>query len=250
MAEDCKCKLSKKEQFMQAFTGFAHLMSFPAQLYFTYICSKRASKHAKKFKLVTPKHLTFRIYQSEISGGAFCSVSLWAYSIPTLFLSAVKGVEEIGQKCYEYIEINLVVPSSRHWQADLLMRQHIHHSYPGIIIITPPPVRDGHSTLEYADHQPMFPHGIPYKPVMFTEKMMIWIFQGQLNDLPNSHKTISKQGGLKRKKQQTVVLQNVDRTQNVDRKPNPVRKTSRPTTRKKAATTTKRSQQKNAKLFD
>lgn len=242
MAEECKCKLKKTDSIMQAFTGFAHLMSFPAQLYFTYVCSKRASKHAKKFKLVTPKHLTFRIYQSGISGGAFCSVSLWAYGIPTLLLSAFKGVEEVGQECHEYIEINLVVPSSRYWQADLLMRQHIHHSYPGIVIMTPPPVRDGHSTLEYAYHEPMEPRGIPYKPIMLVERVLIWVFQDQMNDLPGSHKQIAKAGGTKR---QTVVKPNT--VQQVSK--SPVKRSAKKPTKRVTKPEPKR-KSNNAKLFD
>ena len=163
------------------------LLSFPAVLYYLIVVSIRASRHAKRFKLVFPKNITFRVYQSGISGGQILSTAFWSYGIPTLLQYALKGVDEVGPDCHEYIEVAVLVPESRHFQADLILRQHITHGFNGVVVMSKPATRGGHSTLEYQNSTPMKPWGVSYKPVMFSERLMIFIFQSQLTSLPTSH---------------------------------------------------------------
>lgn len=230
---ECNCKLSKKDELMQSLTPFVFIFQFLGLLYYTIVASKRS----KRKNIVLPKAITFRIYQSGISGGQFLSISLWAYGIPTFLSYALKGVEEIGGQCEEYIEIKIYVPETRHQQADLLMRQWINHSYQGIVILTPPVDRN----MLYSMNMPMVPHGIPYKPIMLSEKFMIFLFQSQLNSLPNSHKVVVRNKTTKTKQRKGTTT--TPKTKQI-KKINTKRYT------KQNKTIPKKTRNNSAKLFD
>lgn len=224
--KETKCDISGFDKMMQSFAVFSFLFQFVGLVYFSFIASKRS----KRKQLVLPKSLTFRVY-GPISGGQFISMSLWAYGIPTFLSYALKGVENISGDCMAYIEVKIYVPETRYQQADLLMRQWINAGYNSIVLLSPPV----ENNLKYAYNTPMNPIGIPYKPIMLVEKLMMIIFAQQLDSLPNSHKNV-----LKRKKQ--AISQPKIKTE--------IKKISRKTKKTNKINPTTKPRNKSAKLFD
>lgn len=235
---ECKCKVGKLDSIMSAFSGAAFIITLPELIHYTIVASKRSSKHHKKFRLVLPKFITFRIYEAGISGGGWCSLTCWNYGISTLLISCRKGCDEIDG-CHEYIEVKIAVPSTRIFEADMSMRQWINDSHQGIVIISDPIRKGNQLSSDYEKSPPRIPIGIPYSPISPVERFMIWMFDSQLKALPNSHRNRTKE----RKRHSTA-------------KPNTVQ--SKP---KRSSTSAKRSAKRstsvqpkrksnNAKLFD
>ncbi len=240
---ECKCKISKLDSIMSAFSGAAFLITLPELIHYTIVASKRSSKHHKQFRLVLPKFITFRIYETGISGGGWCSLTCWNYGIPTLLISCRKSCDEIDG-CHEYIEIKIAVPSTRIFEADMSMRQWRNDSHQGIVIMSDPIRKGNQLSSDYEKNPPRTPIGIPYSPISPVERFMILMFDSQLKALPNSHRnrpTVSH-------KQHSVAKPNA-----VQSKP----KRSQPTTRtlnkrpaKRQTSVAPKRKSNNAKLFD
>jgi len=170
-----ECKLSGFENLTQAFIHFASIVQYLILPFFIYECSKRSKK-----KLVLPRFITFRIYSSEIIGKQIISNCLWQYGIPTHDIYTIVDIEKQNNDCVKFIEIKLAIPSTRHFQADLLLRQWFNSEFIGCVVISKPVTQNNITTLKYAQNRPMQPKGIPFKPVMLYDKILSLLFSNQI----------------------------------------------------------------------
>lgn len=246
-----KCRLKGWKALGQKIPG-ANFLAYIFAIWFIIQCSRRSRKHT----VVLPSKLSFRIYGGGYSCAQIKSVALWSYGIPTLLTDCYFGVEKNADgECIEFIESEFLVPSTRVWQADILLRQWFNHRFVFAVMTTPVKYHNGIPSTQYANNQPMVPHGIPYKPI-WPDSMFITLFSFVFNGIAGSHKSAPKEAKQRQKESRKndnlpLALQK----ESPVRKSQTVKKVSTPKKRKTPSKTPKtpvkrqKRQPKKAKLW-
>lgn len=191
-SKKCECKTS----FIEGLIAYGVIVSYLLLPIFIYKVSKRS-----KQTIVMPKFITFRIYGGSVSSIQIISTALWSYGIPTHFIGCFFLKEKQKDECIEFIETTIVVPSTRAFQADVLLRQHFNATFNQSVVVSKPEhTNTGIPSTQYANRPPMRPRGIPFKPIMFYDVILSFIFQSQLNKGMAKRKSTKRTNPVKRTK--------------------------------------------------